>query len=93
MHWAAHAGPGYAMGTYLLGRKISEVSGPTGIAIGVLTVIGLLGSGLFLHKNEKHLTQLALAEEKKPRIPAAKHHFSRLKGCSIHSGRLFWMIL
>jgi membrane protein DedA with SNARE-associated domain len=60
---------GYAMGTYLLGRKISEVSGPTGIAIGVLTVIGLLGSGLFLHKNEKHLTQLALAEEKNLESP------------------------
>lgn len=52
------------MGTYLLGRKISEVSGPTGMAIGVLTVVGLLGSGLFLRKNEKYLTQRALTEEK-----------------------------
>ncbi|MDE7548105.1 DedA family protein [Acetobacter fabarum] len=55
---------GYTMGTYLLGRKISEVSGPTGIAIGLLTVVGLLGSGLFLRKNEKRLTQLALVEAK-----------------------------
>lgn len=53
---------GYATGTYLLGRKISEVSGPTGLAIGVATIIGLVGSGFFLRKNEKRLTQQALKE-------------------------------
>ncbi|GAL97898.1 hypothetical protein AA0312_0661 [Acetobacter tropicalis NRIC 0312] len=53
---------GYALGTYALGKKISEVSGPSGIAIGVLTAIGLVASGMFLKKNEAHLTQKALEE-------------------------------
>ncbi|GAA09903.1 membrane protein [Acetobacter senegalensis] len=53
---------GYALGTYALGKKISEVSGPTGIAIGVLTAIGLVGSAMFLKKNEARLTQKALQE-------------------------------
>ncbi|GBQ21500.1 hypothetical protein AA0472_0471 [Acetobacter estunensis NRIC 0472] len=55
---------GWALGTYLLGRKISQVSGPTGIAIGVLTAVCLLGTGMFLKKNEKRLTQQALTEAK-----------------------------
>ncbi|WP_182987742.1 DedA family protein [Gluconacetobacter aggeris] len=54
---------GYALGTYLLGRKISQLSGPTGMAIGIATIIGLFFSGLFLRKNEKRLTQLALKED------------------------------
>lgn len=55
---------GWALGTYLLGRKISQVSGPTGIAIGVLTAVCLIGTGMFLKKNEKRLTQQALIEAK-----------------------------
>ncbi|MBV1837908.1 DedA family protein [Acetobacter estunensis] len=55
---------GWALGTYLLGRKISQVSGPTGIAIGVLTAVCLIGTGMFLKKNEKRLTQQALTEAK-----------------------------
>ncbi|WP_230975735.1 DedA family protein [Acetobacter garciniae] len=51
---------GYALGTYMLGRRISQVSGPAGIAIGVATVIGLIATGAFLKKNEKRLTKQAL---------------------------------
>lgn len=55
---------GYAIGTYLLGRKISQVSGPTGIAMGALAVVGVLACGAFLKKNEQKLTALALQEAK-----------------------------
>ncbi|MFT9161131.1 MAG: DedA family protein, partial [Acetobacter sp.] len=51
---------GYALGTYMLGRRISEVSGPAGIAIGIATVLGLIVTGAFLKKNEKRLTDQAL---------------------------------
>ena len=52
------------MGTYLLGEKREEGAGPRGIAMGVLTLVGLRATGIFLRKNEKRLKQLGLAEEK-----------------------------
>lgn len=74
MHWkrfmlfnalggACWAG-GWTFGTYLLGRKISQVSGPTGILIGIVTIITLFSMGVFLKRNEQRLTQQALKEAK-----------------------------
>ncbi|MBB2161260.1 DedA family protein [Gluconacetobacter sacchari] len=53
---------GYALGTYALGRRISQVSGPVGVGIGIVAFAGLVGAGLFLRKNEKRLTRQAMRE-------------------------------
>ncbi|GAN69746.1 DedA family protein [Acetobacter orleanensis] len=62
---------GYALGTYALGRKISEVSGPVGIVIGITALAGMFAIGRFLKKNEAHLTQLALQEHQSGALPAS----------------------
>lgn len=53
---------GYAFGTYMLGKKISQVSGPAGIVIGICAAIFIIGSGIFLKRNEQQLTAKALQE-------------------------------
>nr|WP_242012054.1 DedA family protein [Acetobacter oeni] len=62
---------GYAFGVYMLGRKISQVSGPAGIAIGIAAAACMVGTGLFLKKNEKQLTEKALAEAKSGQLSAS----------------------
>ncbi|MCP9320215.1 DedA family protein [Acetobacter persici] len=62
---------GYALGTYALGRKISEVSGPAGIIIGIAAVGGMIAMGRFLKKNEARLTHLAVQESRNGTLPAS----------------------
>ncbi|GBQ34403.1 hypothetical protein CFR79_06150 [Komagataeibacter saccharivorans] len=53
---------GYATGAYYLGRKVTQVSGPASIAMGIAVAVGLIASALFLRRNEERLTQQALRE-------------------------------
>ena len=53
---------GYATGAYYLGRKVTQVSGPASIAMGIAVTVGLIASALFLRRNEERLTQQALRE-------------------------------
>ncbi|GBQ82690.1 hypothetical protein AA14337_2409 [Acetobacter malorum DSM 14337] len=62
---------GYALGTYALGRKISEVSGPVGLVIGIAAIGGMVAMGRFLKKNEARLTQLALQESQNGTLSAS----------------------
>ncbi|WP_183481687.1 DedA family protein [Komagataeibacter kakiaceti] len=58
MCWAG----GYATGAYYLGRKVTQVSGPASIGLGVMVTVGLVISVIFLRRNEQRLTQQALRE-------------------------------
>lgn len=52
---------GYALAAYLLGGQVEKISGPLGIAFGCVGAL-VLGSGfLFLKRNEKRLTEEAMA--------------------------------
>lgn len=53
---------GYATGAYYLGRKVTQVSGPASIAMGLAVAVGLVLSAVFLRRNEERLTQQALRE-------------------------------
>lgn len=55
---------GYALAAYLLGSQVEKISGPLGIAFGCVAAL-VLGSGfLFLKRNEKRLTEEAMAAAK-----------------------------
>lgn len=55
---------GYSLAAYLLGSQVEKISGPLGIGFGIVAVL-VLGSGfLFLKRNEKRLTEEALAAAK-----------------------------
>lgn len=55
---------GYSLAAYLLGSQVEKISGPLGIGFGIIAVL-VLGSGfLFLKRNEKRLTEEALAAAK-----------------------------
>jgi membrane protein DedA with SNARE-associated domain len=56
---------GYSLAAYLLGSQVEKISGPLGIGLGVGAVVILGGSFLFLKRNEKRLTDDALAAAKK----------------------------
>ena len=62
---------GYAIGTYILGNQITKLSGTVGTCVGVIGVIFIIGSAIFLKKNEKKLMQRALAEAKTGQFPPA----------------------
>ena len=52
---------GYTLAAYLIGRQVETISGPLGIALGLVAAI-VVGSALvFLKRNEKRLTGDALA--------------------------------
>ncbi|GCE83849.1 hypothetical protein MSKU9_1990 [Komagataeibacter diospyri] len=53
---------GYATGAYYLGRKVTQVSGPASIAMGLAVAAGLVASAIFLRRNEERLTRQALRE-------------------------------
>lgn len=53
---------GYAAGAYYLGRKVTQVSGTASIAMGLAVAAGLVGSAIFLRRNEERLTRQALLE-------------------------------
>lgn len=62
---------GYTIGTYFLGHKISQLSGPVGVAVAIVTVIVMLGFGVFLKRNEKRLTEQALQEARKEALASS----------------------
>ncbi|AQU87873.1 hypothetical protein B0W47_10755 [Komagataeibacter nataicola] len=53
---------GYATGAYYLGRKVTQVSGPASIGLGLAVAAGLVASAVFLRRNEQRLTAQALRE-------------------------------
>jgi membrane protein DedA with SNARE-associated domain len=66
--WNALGGIGwttlYGFGAYLLGDAAKRVSGPLGIALGVIGSIALLAAFLFVKRNETRLIQRAHEEMK-----------------------------
>ncbi|KXV08222.1 hypothetical protein AD933_09835 [Acetobacter malorum] len=56
---------GYAICTYLLGNEVLRLSGPLGIVFGVCAATIIIASFLFLKRNEKRLTEEALAAAEK----------------------------
>jgi membrane protein DedA with SNARE-associated domain len=61
---------GYSLAAYLLGSQMEKISGPLGIGIGTVAII-VLGSGFFfLKKNEKRLTEEAMAAARKEKQDA-----------------------
>lgn len=68
---------GYAFVTYELGKQIEKITGPVGVLMAVVGVCCLLGALFFLKKNEKRLTDEALAEarlEERKDAPRSKEH-------------------
>ena len=51
---------GYSLAAYLLGRQVERISGPLGLAFGVVAVIVLGSAFLFLKRNERRLTADAM---------------------------------
>ncbi|MBM9403815.1 DedA family protein [Gluconacetobacter azotocaptans] len=51
---------GYAFCTYYLGHEVLQISGPVGIALGLVAAAVIGGGFLFLKKNELRLTQEAM---------------------------------
>ena len=56
---------GYAICTYLLGNEVLRLSGPVGIVFGICAAAIITASFLFLKRNEKRLTEEALAAAEK----------------------------
>lgn len=52
---------GYTMAAYLLGSQAEKISGPIGIGVGIVAVLVIAGVLVFLKRNEKRLTEDALA--------------------------------
>ncbi|ACI51704.1 SNARE associated Golgi protein [Gluconacetobacter diazotrophicus PA1 5] len=63
---------GYAYGAYFLGHQVLSISGPVGVALGVLATLVIGGSFVFLKKNERRLTEEATreAEREQQKEPA-----------------------
>lgn len=69
MHWphffAFNAAGGivwataYGLGAYLLGKTVSHLAAPVGIAIGVIAVAAVIAAGWFLHRHEAELEKRA----------------------------------
>lgn len=55
--WAAI----YGFGAWFLGKEISQIAGPAGIALGAIAVIAIVGSFLFLRRHETQLQARAEA--------------------------------
>lgn len=55
--WAAV----YGLGAYYLGKEVSRLAEPVGIAIGVVAVAILIAAGRFIHRHEARLEQQAEA--------------------------------
>ncbi|MXV45161.1 DedA family protein [Saccharibacter sp. 17.LH.SD] len=69
-------GGSYVFITYKLGEQIEDFSGPVGISVGVVAVLGMVGGFLFLRHHEHALLEKAkldeeqyLARQKKKRTP------------------------
>jgi membrane protein DedA with SNARE-associated domain len=56
---------GYTMAAYLLGSQVEKISGPIGIGFGIVAVLVIAGGFVFLKRNEKRLTEDALAAAKR----------------------------
>ncbi len=56
---------GYTMAAYLLGSQVEKISGPIGIGFGIVAVLVIAGAFVFLKRNEKRLTEDALAAAKR----------------------------
>jgi membrane protein DedA with SNARE-associated domain len=56
---------GYTMAAYLLGSQVEKISGPIGIGFGIVAVLVIAGGFAFLKRNEKRLTEDALASAKR----------------------------
>ncbi len=56
---------GYTMAAYLLGSQVEKISGPIGIGFGIVAVLVIAGVFVFLKRNEKRLTEDALAAAKR----------------------------
>ncbi|WP_428396085.1 DedA family protein [Lichenicoccus sp.] len=52
---------GYGIAAYLLGKEAERISGPLGIAVGLVAAIVVIGAFVFLKRNEHRLTREAEA--------------------------------
>ena len=50
---------GYGLAAYLLGQEARKLSGPFGIAVGIIAAVAVIAAVLFLKRNEARLTQEA----------------------------------
>lgn len=55
---------GYSFAAYALGSQVEKLSGPIGIGLGVVALLILVPAFLFLKKNERRLTDEAMAAAK-----------------------------
>ncbi len=58
---------GYTLAAFLIGRRIEAVSGPFGIALGIAAAIVVGSVLMFLKRNERRLTEEALAAARSER--------------------------
>ncbi len=51
----------YGFGAYFLGRSIDRLLGPVGIGLGAAAAVVLIAAGIYLHRNEQRLEDMAEA--------------------------------
>ncbi len=60
---------GYSLAAFLLGRQMERISGPLGLALGIVAMAVVGSAFLFLKRNEKRLTDDALAAARSEPAP------------------------
>ncbi len=60
---------GYSLTAYLLGRQMERISGPLGLALGIIAVIAVGSAFMFLKHNEKRLTDDAMRAARSQPVP------------------------
>ncbi len=60
---------GYSLAAYLLGSQMERISGPLGLGIGIAAVVAVGSALVFLKRNEKRLTEDALAAARSDPAP------------------------
>ena len=60
---------GYSLAAFLLGRQMEKISGPLGLALGIVAVAAVGSAFLFLKRNEKRLTTDAMAAARNEAVP------------------------
>ncbi len=60
---------GYSLAAYLFGSQMERISGPLGLAIGIVATVAVGSAFVFLKRNEKRLTEDALAAARSDAAP------------------------
>ncbi len=60
---------GYSLAAYLLGRQMERISGPLGLALGIIAVAVVGSAFVFLKRNEKRLTADAMRAARNEAVP------------------------